>query len=57
MKLWHVLTLVAIVALALWKLPERIGLPVFLVIEGSLIVALIGVLASHVIRRRWRKGC
>jgi Na+-translocating ferredoxin:NAD+ oxidoreductase RnfE subunit len=54
-KLWELLVVINVVGLVLALLPERIGIPIFLVIEGTLIVALQVLLMGPIFRRRKMK--
>jgi hypothetical protein len=53
-KLWELLVVINVVGLVLALLPERIGIPIFLVIEGTLIVALLFFVVVAIFRRRKR---
>jgi hypothetical protein len=53
-KLWELLVVINVVGLVLALLPERISIPIFLVIEGTLIVALLVLLMGPIFRRRKR---
>jgi hypothetical protein len=54
-KLLDLLVVINVVGLVLALLPERIGIPIFLVIEGTLIVALQVLLMGPIFRRRKMK--
>ena len=54
-KLWQLLLAVAVVGTGLGLLPERIGIPVLLLIEGALIVGLLFFLVVAICRRVARK--
>jgi len=50
-KFWQLLLAIAIVGAGLALLPERIGIPIFLMIEGALIVTLLILLIAAVYRK------
>ena len=50
-SLWQLLLVVAAVAILLALLPERIGVPIFLAIEGTLILALFVILGILIVRK------
>jgi heme A synthase len=54
-RLWQVILAIAVVSLGLGLLPERIGLPLFLALEGALIIALLFFVAAAIYRRVAKK--
>jgi hypothetical protein len=54
-KLWQLLVAVAVVGVGLALLPQRIGIPIFLVVEGTLIVALLFFLVIAIFKILARK--
>ena len=54
-KLWRLLLAIAAVSVGLALLPQHIGIPIFLVIEGTLIVALLLFLVVAIFRRLTKK--
>jgi hypothetical protein len=50
-KLWQLLFVIGVIGAGLALLPERIGGPLFLVIEGSAVVALLFLLVVVMFRK------
>ena len=50
-KLWQLLLAIAVVAVVLALLPQRIGVPIFLAIEGTLILCLLMLLGILVLKK------
>jgi hypothetical protein len=54
-KLWQLLLAIAVVGVGLALLPQRVGIPMFLVIEGTMILALLLVLVVVIFRKLAKK--
>jgi hypothetical protein len=54
-KLWQLLVAIAVLAVVLGLLPQHVGIPVFFVIEGTLIIALLFFLVVAVFRKAAKK--
>jgi hypothetical protein len=54
-KLRHLLIAIVVVGVGLGILPQRIGIPALIVIEGLLLVALVGLCGRAVVRRFYKK--
>jgi len=54
-KLWQLLLAIAVLAGVLALLPQNVGIPIFLVIEGALIIALLFFLVVAVFRKLAKK--
>ena len=50
-SLWQLLLVIAVVAIVLALLPQRIGVPIFLAIEGTLILSLFVILGIWVVKK------
>lgn len=50
-NLWQLLLAIAVVAVVLGLLPQRIGVPIFLGIEGTLILCLFVILGILVVKK------
>lgn len=54
-KLWQLLAAIAAVSAGLALLPQRIGIPILFVIEGTLVVALLFFLVLAILRKLAKK--
>jgi hypothetical protein len=54
-KLWHLLLAIAVLGVGLALLPQRAGIPILLVIEGMLIIALLFFLVVAALRKLAKK--
>jgi hypothetical protein len=54
-KLWQLLLIIAVVGVGLALLPERIGVPILLVIEATGLLAIVCLLAVVVFLKLTRK--
>jgi hypothetical protein len=55
LKLWKLLVVITVIAAGLAMLPERVGVPIFFVVEGTLIVALLLLLVVVAFRKLAKK--
>ena len=55
MKLWQLLIVISVVGLTLGLLPQRIGIPALVVVEGFLIIALVGLFGADLVRKARKK--